>query len=422
VHYCTYASPLALRKSRRTREIAARAGVWATDEVVRRASRFDPATAVSYWQTVDGGSVTAGGRGSAFTGGGADLTIYDDPLKNREEAESPVYQEKAIETARMLATRLEPGASMFVTHQPWNDLDPIAVLGAESAGQDGQAWERISLPVVIDAVYDDETGRLIGGTPLWPARWSLEGLARIKHDVGDYNWFSQYTLDRHPRGERVFHEPARYETPTLNGAVVIISCDPGLDEKKKDKKGKMNDSSGIVVASAYHRAGPYHTAKKPQLELRLDILFAEDQWRKTPDLLDHLEVMQAASYRGAPVILEEVSAFKTLSDVAAEMNPNLRLYAYTPHGSKLLRAQPCAKAWNKGRIRVPLNAPWVADFLKETTRFTGKAGGKDNRVDAMTQLYDYAEHALAAMAGAQTGGNRQMAEERAGAVIRGGAF
>jgi hypothetical protein len=400
VAYCSYAAPLALRKSRRAREMAARAGVWTGDEVVRR-NRFDPSQAVSYWQTIDAGSFTAGGRNSSFTGEGYQTVVYDDPLKNREEAESPIYQEKAIETWRMLAGRLEQDGSGFVSQQAWNDQDPVAILKAELGTVDGAAWEVITLPAVIDAVYDADE-RLIGGTPLWPARWTMKALARRKHDVGPYNWWSQYIPERKPRGDQLFGDPARYATATIDGAVIIVSCDPGIEDDK------MKDSSGIVVAAAFRRPGPHHTRANPQMELHLDILLAVDQWRDWPDLLDYLEALQVSDYPGAPIILEEVSAFKALSAVAGRLNRKLRLYPVTPKGNKFLRAQPTGKAWNSGRIRVPAFAPWVAEFIKEAQRFTGKKGGKDNMIDATTQLYDYAETVLASLSLATSGGESEM--------------
>lgn len=403
VAYCSYSSPLALRKSRQARELAGRVGMWADDAKVVSRNRFDPASAVSYWQTIDGASFTAGGRGGAFVGDGYMQVLYDDPFKNRKEAESPKIQENAIETWRGLATRIEPGGSGFVSHQAWNDSDPIAVLKGEMGTPDAQEWELISLPAVIDAVYDEKTGRLVGGTPLWPARWSLEALAKTKHRVGDYNWYSQYTNDRMPPGTQVFRDPARYFLPQMNGAVIIISCDPGIEDDK------TKDSSGIVVGCCYRRQTPYHTKENPDLELWIDVLFAVDQWRDTPDLLDYLETLQTVDYRGAPILLEEVSAFKALSQMAGRLNRNLGLYPVTPKGNKLLRSRPTAKAWNNGRIRVPVDAPWVVDFLRECKRFTGKAGGQDNRVDALTQLFDYAEYALGAIASAESGGESEMA-------------
>jgi hypothetical protein len=407
VGYMSYSSPIALRKSRRCREMAGRAGVWTGDEVIRNRNRFDPSQAVSYWQTIDGGSFTAGGRGAGFTGDGYQMVIGDDLLKNREEAESPVYQEKAIEAWRGLATRIEPGGSAFLSHQPWNDLDPIAQLKSEQvkdaleSGKGAPAWEIISLPAVIDAVYS-ESGRLIGGTPLWPARWSLEALARRKHDVKDYNWFSQYTLDRKPRGNRLFGDPARYLNATIDGAVVVISCDPGIEDDK------MKDSSGIVVGSCFRRPSEHYTQAEPHYDARIDLLLAEDQWRDIPDLLDYLELLQTDVFKGAPILLEEVSAFKALSQVAKRLNKKLRMYSVVPKGNKYLRAQPTAGSWNAGRIRVPLDAPWVTDFLYESARFTGKRGGKDNRIDALTQLFDYAERVHGQIAAGESGGQSTM--------------
>jgi hypothetical protein len=408
IAYCAYGASLALRKSRRCREIASAAGVGAGSERIIRKSRFDAAAALSYWQTDHGGSFVAGGRNGGFTGDGYDKVLADDLLKNREEAESPLIQEKTMEVIRStFGNRIRPGGSMFVTHQPWNDLDPIAQLKSEKAGPDGQAWEVISLPAVSNAEYDDD-GNLTGGMPLWPARYSLRDLAKVKHRVGSYNWHSQYTLERLPRGDRVFKgEPGRFVQPQLDGAFVMISCDPGIEDNK------MKDSSGIVVASCYRQASRFYLPEEPDFDTKLDLLLAEDQWRDWADLLDYLELLQTEVFRGAPILLEEVSAFKALSTMAARLNPRLMLYPVTPHGSKLLRAQPTAKAWARGHVRVPLggtyDGAWVADFLREVARFTGKAGGRDNRVDALTQLYDHAGVALLGMDGAESGEALSMA-------------
>jgi hypothetical protein len=411
VAYCSYSGPLALRKSRRARDMAVRANLWTSEETLtsraRGRQRFDPATAMSHWETIDGGSFTAGGRRGSFTGDGYGMFVYDDPYKGREEAESELVQESAIEQARQLAGRLEQHGTGVVSHQAWNDADVSAVLQAELDVNGDPAWEVVSLPVVLNAQYDDDDN-LIGGTPLWPARWSLAALARKKHDVGEYNWYSQYTNDRKPRGDAVFGEPARYIQPEIDGSVVVISCDPGIEEDK------MKDSSGIVAGAIYSRPGPHHTSKNPQWETRIDVLHAEDQWRDIPDLLDYLELLQTDRFRGAPIVLEEVSAFKALSQVARRLNPKLRLYPVTPRGSKLLRAQPTGKAWNGGRIRTPFgdspyNGAWVLDYHREMQRFTGRKGGKDNRVDATTQLFDYGQAVVAVMAGAATGGESEWA-------------
>jgi phage terminase large subunit-like protein len=407
IAYCSYAASFALRKSRRARDLAARAGVFATRTQLRKQA-FDPSATMSYWQTREGGSFTAGGRNGQFTGDGYDTVLGDDLLKGREEAENPIFQEKAIQVVRStFGNRIRPGGSFFVTHQPWNDKDPIAQLKSEKAGPDGQTWELISLPAIRNAVYDKE-GNLIGGEPLWPARYSLRWYAKTKHIVGDYNWHSQYTLERRPKGKHLFGEPARFIVPEVDGAVIMISVDPGIEDDE------MKDSSGIVVASCYRRASRFYQPDEPLYDLHMDILSAEDRWFDWPDLLDYLEELQTKTYRGANILLEEVSAFKALSAVAKRLNRKLRLYPITPRGSKWMRAQPASKAWARGHIRLPLPAalgggkydgPWVKSYIDEANRFTGRPGGKDNRIDAMTQLFDYAEVALASLEDMSTDGD-----------------
>ena len=404
VAYCAYSAQLALRKSRRCRTMADAAGVWMHDEVIKRKNRFDTASAVSYWQTIDGGSFTAGGRGGGFTGGGYDFVLCDDLLKNRAEAESELVQKAAIEVVRStFGNRINPGGSFFVTHQPWNDQDPIAQLKADRFGGDGDAaWELISLPAVANAVYDDD-GWLIDGLPLWPARYSIKDLAKTKHRVKDYNWFSQYTLELRPRGKTIFGEPARYADPVVDNAAIVISCDPGIEDNK------VRDSSGIVVTNCYARPSRAHTPERPSFDAWLDVLHAEDRWFDPGTLLDHLQHLQLEVYRGAPVIIEAVGAFKMLASIAAERNPKLQLFTVVPTASKYLRALPCSAAWNAGRVRVPHDSPWVAELLREARNFTGKKGGKDNMVDALSQAFDYAQQILTSWTvGADGDGERSM--------------
>ena len=62
------------------------------------------------WKTNKNGSYTAVGVGGSITGKGAKIFLIDDPVKNREEAESQVYQEKTWEWFTSTAfTRLSPG-------------------------------------------------------------------------------------------------------------------------------------------------------------------------------------------------------------------------------------------------------------------------------------------------------------------------
>jgi hypothetical protein len=60
-------------------------------------------------------------------------------------------------------------------------------------------------------------------------------------------------------------------------------------------------------------------------------------------------------------------------------------------------------------VRVPKHGAWVAPFCKELREFTGLPGGRDNRVDALTQLFDQAALMLGvSQAGAASGGESML--------------
>jgi hypothetical protein len=389
VIYVSYAAPLALRKSRRTRELAARAGVWVGAEAMRvqgegTDQRFDPSKAVSYWQTAEGGAFIAGGRGGSYVGDGGHLIVLDDPFKNRTEAESDKVSDAVYEDLFQgtLFTRREPNGSVIVTHQPWNDRDLIARL-VEWAQQMGiRNVVHVRLPAVKNAVYDRD-GLISGGEPMWAERHSLESVRETQQVIGSYNFESQYMCNRVPRGSRVFKEPARYDTAhTGVGCIIATSCDPGIE---KDVK---KDPSGFVVAAGY---------VDRQRNVCMDVLIAYEENLEIPGTVDELEEL-FGEWPG-PIIVEEVSAFKSVTQVARRLDEErskrnegearLPIESWVPKTSKLVRALPMAAAVEYGRFRVPRSAPWLDAYLKQLRRMTHKTTKSPNLVDASTQLYDW---------------------------------
>ena len=132
------------------------------------------------------GGMIAAGVGGAITGYGADIFIIDDPVKNREEAESKVYREKTWEWYRaVVRTRLEPGAAIILMMTRWHKED----LAGKILSDQGKGWEVINLPAI--AKEDDVLGRPIGEA-LWPKRFDKEALADLKVESGSRNWAALY--------------------------------------------------------------------------------------------------------------------------------------------------------------------------------------------------------------------------------------
>jgi hypothetical protein len=394
VAYCSYAGDIAKRRSRNVRDLAARAGVW-VGEMQTTAQRFDPSKSVAFWQTDSGGQFVAGGRHGQFVGEGFHFICCDDLFKDLAESLSPVVQDEAWATFKMLFARLEPGGTILLTNQRWGEDDPIGKL-KEWIASDPDAPEVTLITVrAIEGIeiQEDEQGheRIVGGTPACPWRFTLDDLRERASALGVWFW-PQYQQDTRPRGKRVFPELVRFDEPATEHAILLISCDPGISKRDANegistaRKGKDPDPAGIVVAWAY-----LGLDKEKQPRVGLDVVLAEELWLEGMDLLDHLEELQTGEFAGAPCLLEEVSAFKLLEQVAGRLNRQLQITAITPRGSKFWRAQPAALSAKHSLVRVPRSGEWVNSFCKEVRDFTGREGRRDGRVDALTQLFDQAE-------------------------------
>lgn len=145
--------------------------------------------AAGEWETTEGGGMVSVGIGGSVTGRRANLLIFDDPIKNAEEAGSETHRRKVWEFFQSAAyTRLTPDGAIIVIMTRWHEADLVGMLDAqEKAG--GERWERLNLPAVAEE--NDPMGRAVGD-PLWKSRWPIEALMRIKRAIGSYFWAALY--------------------------------------------------------------------------------------------------------------------------------------------------------------------------------------------------------------------------------------
>jgi predicted phage terminase large subunit-like protein len=154
--------------------------------------------AVNEWETAGGGSYVAVGVGAGITGLPVDLLVIDDPVKNREEADSPAHQERVYEWYMDdLTTRLQDGAPVVLVMTRWNDAD---LAGKILSSADGPDWRYVRLPALA------EEGDLLGrppGAPLCPGLHSLEDLEGKRRVMGE-GFEGLYQQNPVPRGGLFF--------------------------------------------------------------------------------------------------------------------------------------------------------------------------------------------------------------------------
>ena len=182
-------------------------------------------TAVDAWELTSGGGMVTSGVGGPITGRGADLMVIDDPVKNAEEASSPVMREKVWEWYRTVArTRLEPNASIVVVMTRW-DVDDLAGRLLASTGEN---WQVVNLPAVAEG--RDAIGRA-PGVPLWPERYDLAALGLLRSGIQEDAWASLYQQHPNPSGRgfffdvdsvRAFNADVKEPVETQRGGVIGI--------------------------------------------------------------------------------------------------------------------------------------------------------------------------------------------------------
>jgi len=142
--------------------------------------------AVQRWSLAAGGGYVGTSVGGTVTGLGADVFILDDPIKNQQDADSAHYRDYLWEWYQSTAyTRLEKGGAVILIMTRWHDDDIAGRLLQKTAGDD---WKLIDFPAI--ALEDEEhRGE---GDPLWPDKYTVEELERIKVNVGSRVWGALY--------------------------------------------------------------------------------------------------------------------------------------------------------------------------------------------------------------------------------------
>lgn len=206
--------------------------------------------AKNYWRTKQGGGYMSVGIGGPATGSGADILLIDDPIKNREEADSEVYREKIWDWYTNVArTRLEKDGAIIIIMTRWHQDDLVGrvlersleLQNATGMAQ-GEKWARVTFRAIAEEPdrYRDP------GDPLWPEKYSVDALASTRHDVGERAWFSLFQQTPIATETQIFRpewmkkefDPKDLEGKVLNRYITI-------DAAQTDKEGA--DYIGVAV-------------------------------------------------------------------------------------------------------------------------------------------------------------------------------
>jgi hypothetical protein len=166
----------------------------------------DGSAAVHRFGLTAGGNYYAVGAGGPLTGRGADLLLIDDPIKSAEDANSAGYRQSLRQWYEQVAyTRLEPNGAIVLITTRWHEADLAGWLLKEHASE---GWKVVSMP----ALAEENEGWRDEGDALWPERFPVETLARIREAIGSAAWQALYQQRPVSAQGNIFRCKSRYPT------------------------------------------------------------------------------------------------------------------------------------------------------------------------------------------------------------------
>jgi predicted phage terminase large subunit-like protein len=314
--------------------------------------------AANRWHTESGGAYVAAGVGTSITGRGANVLLIDDPLKDREEADSELRRQRVWDWYTSTAyTRLAPNGAIVLIQTRWHENDLAGRL-IEAQENGGDKWELLSLPAI-----DTQ------GMALWPDFYDIPALNRIRDAIGSRDWSALYQQSPAPDDGNFFKREwfQYYDAIPANvhryGASDYAVTDGG------------GDFTVHIVAAVDSDGNVY----------------IEDIWRgqTTPDVwiervLDLMKAHEPMAWgEEQGQIIKSIGPF--LDRRANERKIYCNRVPMASASDKPTRARTMQARMASGKVLFPKNKPWMAAFEQEMLSFP--AGKNDDQVDAASLLF-----------------------------------
>jgi predicted phage terminase large subunit-like protein len=327
------------------------------------------------------GSVYAVGVGGALTSRPADAMIIDDPLKDREQADSETYRDRVWDWWTSTASsRLAPGAPVILILTRWHHAD---LAGRLLEQEDGDLWDVINIPAQADHRPEkgqtDPLGRAPGEYMLSARGRTTSQWDARKVQAGPRDWAALYQGRPSPEaGDLVPAEWATYDTPPWVERADGTKWVPGEDVEliqSWDLTFKDTKSSDYVVGQVWLRIG-VHAYLVDQVRARMNINAT----------LAAIRAMTRKWPQAVAKFVEDKANGPAVITLLSGQVPGL--IPVEPRGSKYSRAAAVSPFVHAHNVHLPTPEilPNVAELLEEARGFPNAS--HDDTIDALSQALD----------------------------------
>jgi predicted phage terminase large subunit-like protein len=320
----------------------------------------------SEWSISKDGKKTRGGmisRGimSGVTGSSlGDCIIIDDPIKNREEANSETIRGKHwSEWMDSMSSRIHPGAIVIIIMTRWHEDDLCGRLRNPEYAPP-LPWTIINLP--LEAEEFDLLGRNVG-EPLWPDHYGYKFIEVRKAYPASFNALYQGRPTAQ-EGNMLKRDWWKwYDTPSKMD-ITILSVDASFKD--------TSDSAKCSIQVWGRRDGYIYFLDNntARMDFVTTIQAIINMLRKHPDI-------------SAKYIEDKANGSAIINVLNLKIGGFIPVSADSGTGGKEARVSAVSPWIESGNVWLPRNTEWAGEFVEECASFPN--GTYKDQVDAMSQ-------------------------------------
>lgn len=316
--------------------------------------------AVTEWSLTNGSDYRASGLGGTITGLRADFLFIDDPVKDREEADSQLIRDKRWEAYLFSCdSRLKPGGKIFIVQTRWHEDDLSGrLLGEDWKGQsgvwrctDGRKFLVVNLPLISE--HDDDPLGRKPGELLWPEWFRMEDAKRRQENAkkgGTFarTWSSLYQQTPAPSEGAILSRSywRRWKDDELPECDRVFLCYDTAFEADEEADYSAMTAWGVFGAKSKKADG---------LEFHHDHVILLGAWQDKVSAVDLLDIVKdhCKLFRPDRVLVEKrASGIQLVQELKRQRIP---VQAWLPRGQpgakgKIPRAHAVAAILEQGSV------------------------------------------------------------------------